>query len=52
MHIVTGAFGYIGKYIAAALLAQGRAVRTITTHGFDQGQISGGRVGTFSLLGI
>lgn len=32
MHIVTGAFGYIGKYIAAALLEQGRAVRTITTH--------------------
>jgi NADH dehydrogenase len=32
MDIVTGAFGYIGKYIAAALLEQGRAVRTITTH--------------------
>lgn len=32
MHIVTGAFGYIGKHIAAALLEQGRAVRTITTH--------------------
>jgi len=30
--IVTGAFGYIGKYIAKALLERGRAVWTITTH--------------------
>jgi nucleoside-diphosphate-sugar epimerase len=32
MDVVTGAFGYIGKYIARALLARGREVRTITTH--------------------
>lgn len=32
MEIVTGAFGYIGKYIAKTLLEQGREVRTITTH--------------------
>jgi uncharacterized protein YbjT (DUF2867 family) len=30
--VVTGAFGYIGKYIAAHLLQQGEEVRTITTH--------------------
>jgi len=29
-HIVTGAFGYSGKYIAARLLDKGRAVHTIT----------------------
>jgi uncharacterized protein YbjT (DUF2867 family) len=32
MNIVTGAFGYIGKYIARHLLEQGEAVRTVTTH--------------------
>ena len=32
MDVVTGAFGYIGKYIAKALLDRGREVRTITTH--------------------
>ncbi|MGO9018479.1 MAG: SDR family oxidoreductase [Syntrophobacteraceae bacterium] len=32
MDVVTGAFGYIGKYIAKALLKRGRAVCTITTH--------------------
>lgn len=32
MDIVTGAFGYIGKYITAQLLADGRKVRTVTTH--------------------
>lgn len=32
MDIVTGAFGYIGKYIAKALLERGRTVCTITTH--------------------
>ena len=32
MDVVTGAFGYIGKYIAQRLLALGRQVRTITTH--------------------
>jgi NADH dehydrogenase len=30
--IVTGAFGYIGRYITAQLLDSGRAVKTITTH--------------------
>jgi NADH dehydrogenase len=29
-HIVTGAFGYSGKYIAMRLLAEGRRVRTLT----------------------
>ncbi len=32
MDIVTGAFGYIGKYITKALIARGRSVHTITTH--------------------
>jgi len=32
MDVVTGAFGYIGKYIARALLDQGHRVCTITTH--------------------
>ncbi len=32
MTVVTGAFGYIGKYITRRLLEQGEAVRTITTH--------------------
>ena len=30
--IVTGAFGYIGRYITAQLLDSGRSVKTITTH--------------------
>jgi uncharacterized protein YbjT (DUF2867 family) len=32
MDVVTGAFGYIGRSIAKALLEKGRTVRTITTH--------------------
>lgn len=32
MNVVTGAFGYIGRYIARHLLESGRAVQTITTH--------------------
>jgi len=32
MDVVTGAFGYIGRYITAQLLRQGRRVKTITTH--------------------
>ena len=32
MNIVTGSFGYIGKYITNELLAQGREVKTVTTH--------------------
>ena len=31
-HVVTGAFGYSGKYIASLLLQQGRRVRTLTGH--------------------
>ncbi|HEY3322112.1 MAG TPA: NAD(P)H-binding protein [Planctomycetota bacterium] len=30
LHVVTGAFGYSGKYIAARLLTDGRRVRTLT----------------------
>ena len=30
LHVVTGAFGYSGKYITARLLAQGQRVRTLT----------------------
>lgn len=30
LHIVTGAFGYSGKYIATRLLAEGHRVRTLT----------------------
>ncbi len=30
LHVVTGAFGYSGQYIAARLLAAGRRVRTLT----------------------
>jgi len=32
MNVVTGAFGFIGRYIARTLLESGEAVRTITTH--------------------
>ncbi len=32
MNVVTGAFGYIGRYIAGRLLESGEAVRTITTN--------------------
>jgi uncharacterized protein YbjT (DUF2867 family) len=32
MDVVTGAFGYIGKYITRELLERGHAVKTITTH--------------------
>lgn len=32
MQVVTGAGGYIGRYITAALLARGQEVRSITTH--------------------
>lgn len=32
MNVVTGAFGYIGKYITRHLLERGGQVRTITTH--------------------
>lgn len=32
MDVVTGSFGYIGRYITAHLLDAGRQVKTITTH--------------------
>jgi NADH dehydrogenase len=32
MDVVTGSFGYIGKYITQELLIRGREVKTITTH--------------------
>jgi NADH dehydrogenase len=32
MHVVTGSFGYIGKYITRELLAHGQQIKTITTH--------------------
>lgn len=32
MDVVTGAFGYTGKYIARQLLARGRRVKTLTGH--------------------
>jgi uncharacterized protein YbjT (DUF2867 family) len=32
VHVVTGAFGYTGKYIARRLLAMGMRVRTLTNH--------------------
>jgi len=30
LHVVTGAFGYSGKYLAARLLQAGHRVRTLT----------------------
>jgi len=32
LHVVTGAFGYSGRYIARVLLEQGKRVRTLTRH--------------------
>lgn len=32
MHVVTGAFGYIGRHVARRLLDRGETVRTVTTH--------------------
>ena len=32
VHVVTGAFGYTGKYITELLLSMGRSVRTLTGH--------------------
>ena len=43
MNVVTGAFGYIGKYIARHLLDRGEAVRTITMHP-DKPNLFGERV--------
>jgi len=43
LHIVTGAFGYSGKYIAARLLEEGVRVRTIT-NSVNRANPFGGRV--------
>ena len=32
LHVVTGAFGYTGKYVARRLLSMGRRVKTLTRH--------------------
>ena len=32
LNVVTGAFGYTGKYIARKLLSTGHEVRTLTGH--------------------
>lgn len=41
--VVTGAFGYIGRYITAQLVESGRSVKTITTH-VDKSNPFGGQV--------
>jgi NADH dehydrogenase len=43
LHVVTGAFGYTGKYIAGDLLARGSRVRTLT-NSLSRGDPFGGRV--------
>src|SRR5512138_2839094 len=43
LHVVTGAFGYSGRYIAQLLLAQGKPVRSLTGHP-DRPDPFGGRV--------
>jgi len=48
LDIVTGAFGYTGKYIARRLLARGRRVKTLTGHP-DRADPFGGRVATAPL---
>ena len=40
MNVVTGAFGYTGKYIAAKLLSKGIRVLTITNHPETQGSLA------------
>jgi len=43
LHVVTGAFGYSGKYIAARLIERGERVRTLTSSGHRANPF-GGRV--------
>ncbi len=43
LHVVTGAFGYSGKYIARRLLDEGRRVRTLTNSG-DRANPFAGRI--------
>ena len=40
-HVVTGAYGYSGKYIAERLLARGHEVRTLTNSGNRENPFSG-----------
>lgn len=47
-HVVTGAFGYSGQYIARRLLAKGLAVRTLTNSPSRQSPLAG-RVRAFPL---
>ena len=47
MNIVTGSFGYTGKYITKHLLASGQQVKTITTHPEKENPF-GDRVKAFS----
>ena len=46
LHIVTGAFGYSGKYIAARLLKEGQRVRTLT-NSVNRANPFGGQVEAF-----
>jgi NADH dehydrogenase len=41
LDVVTGAFGYTGRYIAAVLAAEGRSVRTLTAHLSDPSASAG-----------
>lgn len=41
LHVVTGAFGYSGKYIARRLLAQGHRVRTVTNSVARENEFNG-----------
>ncbi|MGA2284710.1 MAG: NAD(P)H-binding protein [Dehalococcoidia bacterium] len=43
LNVITGAFGYTGRYITERLLSQGRRVRTLTGHA-DRPDPFGGRV--------
>ena len=45
LHVVTGAFGYTGRYIARRLLAMGARVLTLTGHPERAGEL-GGQVAT------
>ena len=48
LNVVTGAFGYTGKYITQKLLSAGREVRTLTGHP-ESASPFGGRVKSFPL---
>jgi NADH dehydrogenase len=47
-HMVTGAFGYTGKYIARRLLAEGRKVKTLSGHADTDKGALGEQVEAFS----